>query len=127
MKSKVFLVSPMTFPVNRQQRLNGNEWLTMFTPRDEYWMRYALELAKKGESKGEVPIGAVLIYQGEIIGQGYNQPISAKDPSAHAEVIAIREGALVVNNYRLLDTTLYTTIETCMMCRGVITNARIET
>lgn len=93
---------------------------------DEKWMQHALHLASKAEACGEVPIGAVLIKNGSIIGEGYNQLISLNDPTAHAEVIALRDAATRLNNYRLPDTTLYVTLEPCSMCAGAIVHARVK-
>ncbi len=92
---------------------------------DELFMREALRLAEQGAALGEVPVGAVLVQDGEIIGRGFNSPISLHDPSAHAEVQAIRDAALHLHNYRLPDTTLYVTLEPCSMCAGLIVHARI--
>jgi len=83
-------------------------------------------LARHAGANQEVPVGAVIVHQGKIIGKGYNQPIHANDPSAHAEVIAIRDAAQSLQNYRLLDTTLYVTLEPCVMCVGAILHARIK-
>jgi tRNA(adenine34) deaminase len=92
---------------------------------DEYWMARALSLAQRAAEVGEVPVGAVLVQNGEIIGQGYNQPISANDPTAHAEIIALRQAAEKLNNYRLPGTTLYATLEPCAMCAGALIQARV--
>ncbi len=89
-------------------------------------MSAALDLAACAESEGEVPVGAVLVKDSVVIGEGYNQPIARCDPSAHAEVIALREGAKNLGNYRLLDTTLYVTLEPCAMCVGALLQARIK-
>ena len=89
-------------------------------------MREAFTLALQAGANQEVPVGAVIVHQGKIIGKGYNQPIHANDPSAHAEVIAIRDAAQSLQNYRLLDTTLYVTLEPCVMCVGAILHARIK-
>lgn len=98
----------------------------MSEPRtDETWMRHALALARTAESAGEVPIGAVLVKEGEIVGEGYNQPISTHDPSAHAEIIALRAAGKRLGNYRLVDTTLYVTLEPCAMCMSAILHARV--
>lgn len=88
-------------------------------------MREALQLAQQAAAVGEVPVGAVLVRDDAIIGRGYNSPISGSDPSAHAEIQAIRNAALAVGNYRLPDTTLYVTIEPCTMCVGAIVHARV--
>ena len=91
------------------------------------WMRRALELARQAESNGEVPVGAVVVRGGEIIGEGFNQPISSNDPTAHAEIVAIRKAAVLLGNYRLTGATLYVTIEPCTMCAGALIHSRIET
>lgn len=94
--------------------------------QDLFFMQQALKQARKGAELGEVPVGAVLVQQGKIIGEGFNQPISQHDPSAHAEVVAIRSAAQAVSNYRLKDTTLYVTLEPCSMCAGLLVHARIN-
>ncbi len=88
-------------------------------------MREALVLASQGAAQGEVPVGAVLVQDGEIIGRGFNCPISRHDPSAHAEMVAIRDAALAVENYRLPGSTLYVTLEPCSMCAGLIVHSRV--
>ena len=93
---------------------------------DEHWMQRALELAREAESAGEVPVGAVLVKDNEIIGEGFNAPISNHDPSAHAEIVALRAAGLIQKNYRLPGTTLYVTLEPCCMCAGAIVQARLE-
>lgn len=93
---------------------------------DETWMRHALMLADRAQQQGEVPVGAVLVQQGRIVGEGWNQPIGLHDPSAHAEMIALRDGAQRLANYRVLDTTLYVTLEPCVMCAGAIVHARVS-
>lgn len=92
---------------------------------DEFWMRRALELAREGESGDEVPVGAVVVLGGEQIGAGFNRPISSCDPTAHAEILALREAAARTGNYRLNGATLYVTLEPCVMCAGAIVHARI--
>ena len=92
---------------------------------DEIFMRVALELAKKAESLGEIPVGAVVVKNGEIIGRGFNAPISRHDPSAHAEMMALRDAAQRLENYRLVDCELFVTLEPCLMCAGTIMHARI--
>lgn len=89
-------------------------------------MQRALELAHKAESLGEVPIGAVLVKDDQILGEGYNSPISKHDPTAHAEIMALREAANRIGNYRLLNTTLYVTVEPCVMCAGALVHARVK-
>ena len=94
---------------------------------DEKMMRYALELADKAEALGEIPVGAVLVDDsGNIIGEGWNLSIVQSDPTAHAEIIALRNGAKNIQNYRLLNTTLYVTLEPCTMCAGAILHSRIK-
>ena len=88
-------------------------------------MRHALRLAERAGAEGEVPVGAVLIKDGEVVGEGWNRPIATHDPSAHAELLALRAAAAAVGNYRLLDTTLYVTLEPCVMCAGAIIHARV--
>jgi tRNA(adenine34) deaminase len=90
-------------------------------------MADALELARRARDSGEVPIGAVVVIDGEIVGRGFNQPISAGDPTAHAEIIAIREAARRISNYRLTGATLCVTVEPCLMCVGAMIHARIGT
>lgn len=92
----------------------------------EYWMQYAIRLAQKAESVGEVPVGAVIVKGEQVIGEGYNLPIKSSDPTAHAEIVAIRNAAEKIENYRLVDTTLYVTLEPCVMCMGAIQHARIS-
>ena len=89
-------------------------------------MRIALEEARRAGEEGEVPIGAVLVSEGEVIGRGRNRPISLSDPTAHAEILALREGAARMGNYRLPGSTLYVTIEPCTMCAGAILQARVR-
>jgi tRNA(adenine34) deaminase len=93
----------------------------------EHWMKKAIALAEQAAALDEVPIGAILVADNQIIGQGYNQPISSSDPTAHAEIVAIRQAAHDMGNYRLPNTTLYVTIEPCTMCVGAIIHARIAT
>ena len=93
---------------------------------DTQFMRSALRLAEKARERGEVPVGAVVVAQGEVIGEGFNQPITLQDPSAHAEMLALRAAAKHIGNYRLQDASLYVTIEPCMMCCGAMVHARIS-
>ncbi|WP_057435599.1 tRNA adenosine(34) deaminase TadA, partial [Pseudomonas syringae group genomosp. 3] len=92
---------------------------------DQHFMREALALAAQGALLGEVPVGAVVVQNGEIIGRGYNCPISGSDPSAHAEMVAIRDAARALDNYRLPGSTLYVTLEPCSMCAGLIVHSRV--
>lgn len=92
---------------------------------DEEYMQLALELAVQAAAVGEVPVGALVVKDGEIIGRGYNAPISSHDPSAHAEIRAMRDAAQNIGNYRLVGCTLYVTLEPCAMCTGAIQHARI--
>ena len=93
---------------------------------DIRFMTRAIELAREAESAGEVPVGAVVVKDGAIIAEGWNRPISTHDPSAHAEMIAMRAAAHTIGNYRLLDTTLYVTLEPCAMCAGAMVHARVK-
>jgi tRNA(adenine34) deaminase len=92
---------------------------------DSEYMQMALELAAQAAEAGEVPVGALVVKDGEIIGRGYNAPISCHDPSAHAEIRAMRDAAQRIGNYRLVGCTLYVTLEPCAMCAGAIQHARI--
>lgn len=94
---------------------------------DEHFMRLALTLAEQAYAKGEVPVGAVVVQEGRVLGEGFNQPIGSCDPTAHAELVAMRQAALKCDNYRLPGATLYVTIEPCTMCLGAAMHARIET
>lgn len=105
--------------------LNKNSDCIIDRSKDLYFMEQALMLAKRGAELGEVPVGAILVLNNQIIGSGFNQPISQRDPSAHAEVVAIRAAAQQLNNYRLVNTTLYVTLEPCSMCAGLLVHARI--
>ena len=93
--------------------------------RDRDFMQMALALAAQGAALGEVPVGAVVVQGGEVVGRGFNCPISTHDPSAHAEMVAIREAAQALSNYRLPGSTLYVTLEPCSMCAGLIVHSRI--
>jgi len=92
---------------------------------DAQFMAEALEQARLGAQLGEVPVGAVLVRDGEVLGRGFNQPIASRDPSAHAEMVALRAAARAVDNYRLPGSTLYVTLEPCSMCAGLIVHARV--
>jgi tRNA(adenine34) deaminase len=98
----------------------------MTQSNDEMFMREALQLARRAEAAGEVPIGAVVVVGGEVVGRGFNQPIGRNDPTAHAEILALREAAARTANYRLEDADLFVTLEPCVMCAGALVNARIR-
>jgi tRNA(adenine34) deaminase len=100
--------------------------LALHSLADLTFMQRALELAREAERAGEVPVGAVIVKDGAIIAEGWNRPISTHDPSAHAEMIAMRAAAQTLRNYRLLDTTLYVTLEPCAMCAGAMVHARVK-
>src|SRR3989338_10397840 len=93
---------------------------------DQKFMYHALQLAKKAEQMGEVPVGAIIVCDNTMIAEGFNQPIQNHDPSAHAEMMALRNAAQTIKNYRLKNTTLYVTLEPCVMCVGAMIHARIE-
>ncbi len=95
------------------------------TPRDQQWMRHAMALAQRAEAAGEVPVGAVIVRDDCLLAEGWNQPIAAHDPTAHAEIMALRAAGLSAANYRLTGTTLYVTLEPCVMCAGAIVHARV--
>lgn len=94
--------------------------------QDEFFMQKAYQLAERALTCNEVPVGAIIVSDEQIIGQGHNQPISKVDPTAHAEIVAIRQAALAIDNYRLVNTTLYVTLEPCIMCVGAMVHARIK-
>ena len=117
----------MTFPENLQRRLNGSEvGISSIEDSDQHWMQTAIKLAQKAEELGEVPVGAIIIKDNDLISEGFNQPISQHDPTSHAEIMALRTAAQKLENYRLPDTTLYVTLEPCAMCAGAIIHARVE-
>ena len=89
-------------------------------------MQRALELARRAEEQGEVPVGAVLVRDEQVLAEGWNQPITSNDPTSHAEIMALRSAAAKINNYRLLNTTLYVTLEPCSMCAGAIIHSRVS-
>jgi len=98
----------------------------IFSEADERWMRRALVLAKRAAECGEVPVGAVMVHGQEELAVGWNQPIGSHDPTAHAEIAALRKAAALAENYRLPGTTLYVTLEPCPMCAGAIVQARVD-
>jgi len=91
----------------------------------ERWMRRALALADRAANEGEVPVGAIVVRDDQLLGEGWNQVISAQDPTAHAEIVALRDAARAVGNYRLPGATLYVTLEPCTMCAGALVHARV--
>ena len=108
----------MISQANRQQPLNGND--------DQQWMRQALRCAEKAAAQGEVPVGAVVVQNSQLVSEGWNQPIGVCDPTAHAEIVAMRAAAKILQNYRLIDCILYVTLEPCRMCMGAIVQARFK-
>lgn len=100
--------------------------MSNFTDFDKLCMQEALSLAKHAASVNEVPVGAVLAFDGKVIARGYNQPIAAHDPTAHAEIMVLREGGLSLQNYRLVNTTMYVTLEPCPMCLSAMIHARVK-
>lgn len=97
-----------------------------FTDTDRQWMQHALVLAQRAEAHNEVPVGAVIVRDGVVIGEGYNQPITTCDPTSHAELVALRQACRRENNYRLPGATLYVTLEPCAMCAGALVHGRIS-
>ena len=94
--------------------------------KDELWMRYAFRLAQRAEEQGEVPVGAIVVKDDQCIAEGWNMSIATHDPTAHAEMVALRKAGLVMENYRLCQSTLYVTLEPCVMCMGAIIHARVK-
>jgi tRNA(adenine34) deaminase len=100
--------------------------VALINHNDEVFMRAAMEQARFAFENGEVPVGAVLVKDGEIIARGYNCPITLNDPTAHAEIQVLRQAGIILKNYRLIDTELYVTIEPCIMCMGALIQARVK-
>jgi tRNA(adenine34) deaminase len=98
----------------------------LMTEPDELWMEEALRAAQRAQEAGEVPVGAVVVCEGRVIGRGWNRNLGDSDPTAHAEIVALREAAAAVGNHRLADCDLFTTIEPCPMCAGALVHARIK-
>lgn len=109
-----------------QQQADSIDAISMVSEQDIKFMKHALSLADKAELIGEVPVGACIVVDGEIVGEGYNEPITTYDPSAHAELRAVQQAARQVQNYRLVDATLYVTLEPCSMCAGMLVHARVK-
>ena len=107
-------------------RGQGHPLYTDMDPLDDQFMRRALELAREAAAAGEVPVGAVVVREGRIIAEGSNRPIGARDPTAHAEMVALRAAAASSDSYRLTGTTLYVTLEPCAMCAGAMVHARVQ-
>lgn len=99
--------------------------MTSHPTSDEHWMRHALQLATRAETRGEVPVGAVLVLGDALLAEGWNRPVGQHDPTAHAEIICLRAAGVAVGNYRLAKTTLYVTLEPCLMCVGAMVHARV--
>lgn len=112
--------APAPLPLTSAQQVDSAQQL-----EDERWMRHAMLLAARAEACGEVPVGAVLVAGGELLAEGWNMSITHHDASAHAEMLALRTAGQLRSNYRLLDTTLYVTLEPCCMCAGALVHARI--
>jgi tRNA(adenine34) deaminase len=112
---------PKTAATNRPENADFKS-----TTPDEIWMEEALRCAQRALEAGEVPVGAVVVCEGQIVGRGWNRNITASDPTAHAEVIALREAGAIVGNHRLEDCELFVTIEPCAMCAGALVHARVR-
>ena len=121
----MYLASLTTSAVSRRLLLNGSEGVAHSLSHED-WMRRALALADRAAEEGEVPVGAVVVRDGILVGEGWNQVIATHDPSMHAEIAALRDAGAVTGNYRLPGTTLYVTLEPCTMCAGAIIHARVE-
>jgi tRNA(adenine34) deaminase len=117
-------VAPMS-AAEAERLATGGEASTVASEADTQWMAAARELAEQAADNNEVPVGAVVVCQGAVVGRGYNRPIGSCDPTAHAELMALREAARTLGNYRLNDCTLYVTLEPCTMCVGAMVHARI--
>lgn len=113
----------MISPVNHRQPLSGNDCVS---EQDNIWMQHAIQLAEEASAKNEVPVGAIVVLDNHVIGEGYNMPIMSHDPTAHAEIMAMRAAANHIGNYRLVNADLYVTLEPCMMCAGAMIHARIK-
>lgn len=113
-------------PVSLQQAEEESAQLLAKVDTDEPFMRQAMLLAQKAQDMGEVPVGAIVVIDGLVIGEGFNQCITLNDPSAHAEILALREAAQNVQNYRVTDSTLYVTLEPCPMCAGAMVHGRVR-
>ncbi|HEY9199775.1 MAG TPA: tRNA adenosine(34) deaminase TadA [Gammaproteobacteria bacterium] len=98
----------------------------MTNAQDIHWMQHAIALARCAVADGEVPVGAVVVRNGDVLGEGWNRPITDNDPTAHAEIVALRAAARQAGNYRLTGSTLYVTLEPCLMCTGAMVHARVE-
>ncbi|MFP3014069.1 MAG: tRNA adenosine(34) deaminase TadA [Arsenophonus sp.] len=96
------------------------------TKKDIFWMKKAIFLAEKAKEKSEIPVSAILVYEDKLIAKGWNNPVLYHDPCAHAEILTLRKGGQYLQNYRLINTTLYVTLEPCIMCAGAIINARVS-
>jgi tRNA(adenine34) deaminase len=119
----------MNSGIGRYERLQSpvrSNFEPCWTEADQRYMRLSLDLARQAAGAGEVPVGAVVVLDGEIIGQGSNRPLASHDPTSHAEIEALRAAASQVQNYRLPGSTLYVTVEPCAMCAGAIVIARVE-
>jgi tRNA(adenine34) deaminase len=113
----------MTYPASHLQPLSGNNSQAEL---DVYWMTHALALAKRAQSVGEIPVGAVIVKDNQLIAEGFNNSITTCDPSGHAEMVAIRQAGVMLKNYRLVGCKMYITLEPCSMCAGAMVHARLQ-
>ena len=108
--------------VNSSEQITGSQ---QFSSQQQGWMQRALRLAEEGRALGEVPVGAVLVQGDDIVGEGFNHPVTSRDPTAHAEIVALRSACKKLGNYRVPGTVLYVSLEPCAMCAGALVHARV--
>lgn len=123
---RVLCLLPSTNPDAASMTETPETYVAIPSVDDEKWMARALVLAEEGSARGEVPVGSILVREGLVLAEGFNQPISTNDPTAHAEIVTLRAAATAVGNYRLPNTTLYVTLEPCTMCLGALMHARVS-
>jgi len=122
---KAFFVSSKKFEFEMAKKIHCPKEYSQ-QQQDEFWIEYAQQLAQKAEDIGEVPVGAIVVLDNELVSEGWNQSIQNNDPTAHAEIVALKNAGKAVGNYRLIDATLYVTLEPCAMCAGAMVHARVK-